>query len=282
MAYISSPDSPTPFEVEEDLLHYYVVDGVRLPPFCRGKLDDIANFTVREDDVWILSYPRAGGWIQDMVHLIHSEGGDILKADLSLEAVEDAIPFLEGPSPGLETLKNLPSPRCFKSHLPFRLLPRGVQDKQCKVIYVARNPKDVMCSFYDFHRTVQIIHYKGTFQQFYYRFMNSKLGYGCYFSHVKSWWNQRTHPSVFFLKYEDMHKEFKKTVIKMGEFLGQPLTSDKVLDVCAYWDEEAKYNRKEDRVGYWKYHFTIHINEKFEKLYPDKLKDSDLTFDFDL
>lgn len=38
----------------------------------------------------------------------------------------------------------------------------------------------------------------------------------------------------------------------------------------------------EDRVGYWKYHFTIHINEKFEKLYPDKLKDSDLTFDFDL
>lgn len=30
----------------------------------------------------------------------------------------------------------------------------------------------------------------------------------------------------------------------MGEFLGQPLTSDKVLDVCAYWDEEAKYNRK--------------------------------------
>lgn len=39
-------------------------------------------------------------------------------------------------------------------------------------------------------------------------------------------------------------KEFKKTVIKMGEFLGQPLTTDKMLDVCAYWDEEAKYNRK--------------------------------------
>ncbi|KAJ8031775.1 Sulfotransferase 4A1 [Holothuria leucospilota] len=59
MAYISSPDSPTPFEGDDELLHYYVVNGVRLPPFCRGKLGDIANFPVREDDVWILSYPRA-------------------------------------------------------------------------------------------------------------------------------------------------------------------------------------------------------------------------------
>ena len=60
MAQASSPESPNKLELEDDFMHYYVVDGVRLPPFCRGKSQDIAEFPVRSDDVWILSYPRAG------------------------------------------------------------------------------------------------------------------------------------------------------------------------------------------------------------------------------
>ena len=60
MAQISSPESPTKLEIEDDIMQYYVVDGVRLPPFCRGKMEEVINFPVREDDVWILSYPRAG------------------------------------------------------------------------------------------------------------------------------------------------------------------------------------------------------------------------------
>ncbi len=60
MAQVSSPDSPSKLDHDEDIMQYYVVDGVRLPPFCRGKMEEIINFPVREDDVWILSYPRAG------------------------------------------------------------------------------------------------------------------------------------------------------------------------------------------------------------------------------
>lgn len=60
MAQASSPESPNKLELEDDFMHYYVVDGVRLPPFCRGKIQDILEFPCRSDDVWILSYPRAG------------------------------------------------------------------------------------------------------------------------------------------------------------------------------------------------------------------------------
>ena len=71
-------------------------------------------------------------WLQDLIYLL-LEGGDLRKTDIRLETVEDAIPFLEAPSPGLETLKSLPSPRYIKSHLPYGLLPDGVKNKECKV-----------------------------------------------------------------------------------------------------------------------------------------------------
>ena len=41
--------------------------------------------------------------------------------------------------------------RVIKTHLPFELLPPNLADK-CKVIYVARNPKDVALSYYHFTR----------------------------------------------------------------------------------------------------------------------------------
>ncbi|XP_072045372.1 sulfotransferase 4A1-like [Amphiura filiformis] len=274
MAQVSSPE-----DHEEEIMQYYVVDGVRLPPFCRGKMEEIINFPVREDDVWILSYPRAGVWVTDLIFLI-LEGGDVSKADLSLETVEDNVPFLEAPSPGLETLKHLPSPRYIKSHLPYNLLPIEVREKMCKVVYLTRNPKDVMCSFYDFHRTVRMVNYKGTFAQFFYRFINNKLGYGSYFDHVVPWWNHRHDSNVYYLKYEDVKKDFMYAVQQLGEFLDHPTPHDTIQEIKDYWDDEPNYNRREDRVGFWKYYFTVHMNEKFDKLLPERMYDTDLEFEY--
>ncbi len=82
--------------------------------------------------VSLLHATPSGVWVTDLIYLI-LEGGDVSKADLSLETVEDNVPFLEAPCPGLETLKHLPSPRYIKSHLPYNLLPIGVREKMCKV-----------------------------------------------------------------------------------------------------------------------------------------------------
>ena len=46
----------------------------------------------------------------------------------------------------------LPSPRLLKSHLPYHLLPPDIIKKKAKIIYVARNPKDMAVSFYYFHQ----------------------------------------------------------------------------------------------------------------------------------
>lgn len=58
---------------------------------------------------------------------------DLLKTDIQMFSVARPQP------PGLETV-----PRVFKEHLPLHLLPDKI--KECKVIYLVRNPKDVVVS----------------------------------------------------------------------------------------------------------------------------------------
>lgn len=47
----------------------------------------------------------------------------------------------------LDNVNNLPSPRFLKSHLPLSMLSPRLLDT-CKVVYVARDPRDVAVSFY--------------------------------------------------------------------------------------------------------------------------------------
>lgn len=46
-----------------------------------------------------------------------------------------------------------------------------------QVIYMARNPKDLVVSYYQFHRSLRTMSYRGTFQEFCRRFMNDKRKY---------------------------------------------------------------------------------------------------------
>lgn len=43
-----------------------------------------------------------------------------------------------------------------------------------QVIYMARNPKDLVVAYYQFHRSLRTMSYRGTFQEFCRRFMNDK------------------------------------------------------------------------------------------------------------
>lgn len=65
---------------------------------------------------------------------------DLLKCEVPMYSVY--------PASYLDSLK---SPRIFKEHLPLHLLPDDV--RKCKVIYLVRNPKDVVVS-YQHHMTL--------------------------------------------------------------------------------------------------------------------------------
>ena len=66
MAESEAETPSTPIEFESK---YFEFDGVRLPPFCRGKMDDIANFSLRSSDIWIVTYPKSGKHTQPCTQL---------------------------------------------------------------------------------------------------------------------------------------------------------------------------------------------------------------------
>ncbi|CAL8405381.1 unnamed protein product [Arctogadus glacialis] len=215
MAESEAETPSTPIEFESK---YFEFDGVRLPPFCRGKMDDIANFSLRSSDIWIVTYPKSGtSLLQEVVYLV-SQGAD--PDEIGLMNIDEQLPVLEYPQPGLDIIQELTSPRLIKSHLPYRFLPAAMHSGEAKVIYMARNPKDLVVSYYQFHRSLRTMSYRGTFQEFCRRFMNDKLGYGSWFDHVQEFWEHRMDSNVLFLKYEDMYKDPGSLVEKLAGFLG--------------------------------------------------------------
>ncbi|KAJ7405577.1 sulfotransferase 4A1 isoform X2 [Willisornis vidua] len=95
-----TPSTPCEFESK-----YFEYNGVRLPPFCRGKMEEIANFPVRDSDVWIVTYPKSGtGLLQEVVYLV-SQGAD--PDEIGLMNIDEQLPVLEYPQPGLDIIKDL-------------------------------------------------------------------------------------------------------------------------------------------------------------------------------
>ncbi|KAG8438595.1 hypothetical protein GDO86_004963 [Hymenochirus boettgeri] len=203
--------------------------------------------------------------------------------------IDEQLPVLEYPQPGLDIIKELTSPRLIKSHLPYRFLPSDLHNGNSKVIYMARNPKDLVVSYYQFHRSLRTMSYRGTFQEFCRRFMNDKLGYGSWFDHVQEFWDHHLDSNVLFLKYEDLHKDLGTMVEQLVRFLG--VSYDKaqlestvehchlLIDQCCN-AEALPIGR--GRIGLWKDIFTVSMNEKFDFVYKQRMGKSDLTFDFNL
>ena len=106
------------------------------------------DWAPRTDDVFIASFPKSGTtWTQQVVRLIYSRGL-ILDSDPSLHAI---IPWLDDSEdlPDLSVVDSMTSPRVFKSHNPYHLLPRKLTESN-RLIYVTRGAKDTAVSMY-FH-----------------------------------------------------------------------------------------------------------------------------------
>ncbi|TRY71350.1 hypothetical protein DNTS_008129 [Danionella cerebrum] len=296
----SEVDTPsTPIEYESK---YFEHHGVRLPPFCRGKMDEIDNFSLRSSDIWIVTYPKSGtSLLQEVVYLV-SQGAD--PDEIGLMNIDEQLPVLEYPQPGLEIIQELTSPRLIKSHLPYRFLPSAMHNGEGKVIYMARNPKDLVVSYYQFHRSLRTMSYRGTFQEFCRRFMNDKLGYGSWFEHVQEFWEHRMDSNVLFLKYEDMYKrswrawwraatnssssavilKLSPSAVCMESWLAIMMKHlsaySRGLFNISTDEMEKRQMGAEGRVGLWKDIFTVSMNEKFDAIYRQKMAKSDLNFDF--
>ena len=77
-----------------------------------------------------------------------------------------------------------------------------------QIVYVYRNVKDVMVSYYHFHISdpSKLIDRLGSFDDFAERFMADRVANTPYFANLHSYWSRRHQPNVFLLSYEQLEK----------------------------------------------------------------------------
>ena len=273
----------------------YVLNGLVLPKFIKQEdLDKLKDLALRDDDVWIVTYPKAGTtWTQYIVHLIHNGGIDDGKK------ISEAVPWIEtGTSDAPVTAEDLTPPRAFKSHMPYERMPCGLPNATpCKYIYVARNPKDLATSFYHHYHAY---HAPGIeWKEFLEYFLVGKVEFGDYFDHILGWWAHRDDDNVLFIKFEDLKRDPVTTITQIATFMGYSHLSQEVMkdiaektafdkmqsnDTVNYsWsssrrDSQAPPFMRKGAIGDWKTQFSAEDIQRLDKVCHDRLTGTGLTF----
>ena len=100
------------------------------------------------------------------------------------------------------------------------------------MIYVARNPKDVVVSF--FHHYRHIVGYEGTQEDFTEAFLHDQVIYAPFNDHVLDFWKLRDQPNILFLFYEDMKTDMGQMIKEAMKFLGKNFSQEEVNKLCKH------------------------------------------------
>ncbi|CAL4122058.1 unnamed protein product, partial [Meganyctiphanes norvegica] len=270
------------------------------------------NFKFNSDDVVIVTQPKCGTtWTQEIVWCMRN--------NLDFQAAEEKAlwiraPFLEFDAikpvemtvikPVLDALqsagvksnvgeeylsvaKSIPGPRTIKTHLPFSLLPPDLLDT-CKVIYVARNPRDACVSYYHHQRLIKCSEYVGDFPTFLDFWCRDLMLQGPYWAHVEEGWSRREHPNMLFMFYEDMKLNINEQTNCLNTFLGTNLSQAQLQKVVNFTDvgsmkkrtnikdlfkimsgnrpstTDENYQVGKGTTGDWKNYITPQLDSKFD------------------
>ncbi|XP_022125298.2 sulfotransferase 1E1 [Pieris rapae] len=306
-------------------------DSVRVGPkryVVSSTFRDLAstfyNFELRSDDIFLLGFPRSGTTrCQESIWLLNNnldyeksksividERCPLLDLDmqfstpLSLEYSEfqnkGTKHSLKKTVSPLKSLPKAPSPRFIKSHLPLSLLPPNLLDTT-KVVYIARDPRDVTVSYY--YLMKRMLPYDIGFEKFWGAFRDDKIFLTPIFEHIKEAWEQRDHPNMFFLTYEGMSKDVASTLRQMSEFFGKKYSEEEIRGLCEHLSfDKFKTNKsvngeqtvlktvdiindsdcafiRRGKVGGWEDYFNSEqLKESAERWMSENLVGTDLPF----
>uniref|UniRef100_H3DKN0 Sulfotransferase n=1 Tax=Tetraodon nigroviridis TaxID=99883 RepID=H3DKN0_TETNG len=286
--------------VREELFDF---QGVPMINCFSSNWEKVQSFQARPDDILIATYPKAGTtWVSYILDLLYF-GQSSLERQTSIPIYE-RVPFMESAFPSMDTggidlLEKLPtSPRLIKTHFPVQFVPKSFWEQNCKIVYVARNAKDNVVSYFHFDRMNQIQPEPGDWNTFLHNFMTGKVTFGSWYDHVKGWWEKKqAYSNIHYMFYEDLIEDLGREVDRLSSFLGlSPSAEEKENILTGAKFDNMKKNKmtnystvllmdhkvspfmRKGKVGDWKNLFTEAQNKEFDQDYKQKMKNTTLQF----
>jgi len=249
-----------------------------LPTSYERFAESYLSFKFRPSDVVVLTYPKCGTtWTQEtvwtMLHnpdldhpgaskdlmerspfiefdtigsLLVDKNGD--RPDL-VEALASLAPHAI-PSDGvhLQLAQHCPDRRVIKTHLPLSLLPADMLDT-CKVIYVTRNPRDLVASFLHHNRLLMVHDFRGTDEEFVRHFCDGNVTYGDYAGHIEEVLEKKGNKNLLFVTFEEMKKDHYSAVKRLNDFLSAGLSEEQMQNVVSRSSFKEMKSRMDSRIA---------------------------------
>ncbi|XP_033739099.1 sulfotransferase 4A1-like [Pecten maximus] len=269
-----------------------------IPGNVGDHLEKQVTLPFRPDDVLLCTFLKSGThWVFNITRMIQMKTLQY-KSHMAMVEYED-----------IGILDNVKSPRLFATHLTYPFIPKAAKEGQIKLIYVLRNPKDVVCSFYTYLSQLRNSSYIGNFDGFLKAFLTEEIiscG-GSWFTHTREWNSaicENPDLKILILRYECLKKNLYPNLVKIANFL--EVNHDetflrKVEHAVSFENlkkehatkagENKVYEHRADKgrlpvynkgiVGNWKNVFTVTQNEAFDVVYKEKMCDMGVNLEFD-
>ncbi|KAC9826157.1 hypothetical protein E3N88_45205 [Mikania micrantha] len=260
------------------------------------------TFKAHPTDIYLATLPKSGTtWLKALVFALVNRNqytyNCLSTHPLLVSNPHNCLPFIE-----TEIFRNTPtyvnghSPRLFATHIPYTSLPRSILDSGCRLVYLCRNPKDVLVSMFHFANKLRDKS-RGlmTIAEAFDLFSKGVMPTGPYWDHVKGYHKAE---NVFFLTYEDLKKDTVNNVKRLAKFVGHPFTEEEEADgavqgiirLCSF-ESLREVNKhgylrddipndaffREGKVGDWTNHLTDEMSRILDEITEEKFYGLDIS-----
>ncbi|KAL6108870.1 uncharacterized protein ACO6RY_12125 [Pungitius sinensis] len=284
---------------EEKYMRY---NGLMLPTLTHSpeSLKFAHEFAFKDEDVVAAVYPKSGTiWMQEILPLVLN-GGD--PTPVKTIPNWDRVPWLEETRLAV-VVDEMKSPRGLVTHFPYFLMPPSFHASKAKVIYVMRNPKDIVVSSYYFHKMAEFLEKPGTFDEFMEKFLEGRVLFGKWTDHVKGWMGTDLGDRIMYITYEEMVQDLPAALRRISGFLGRNLSEEVIQNIAeqcsfttmkkntmsnfsmvpkVYMNSDTSPFLRKGVVGDWKKHFSPEQLARFTSAIRKELEGENLSLPWSL
>jgi aryl sulfotransferase len=246
------------------------------------------DFAFRDDDIVISTYAKSGTtWMQQIVAQLLFRGDPNLEVaemspwlDLRVPPKDVKLPVVEG-----QTHR-----RFIKTHLPVDAL---VFSPKARYIYIGRDGRDVVWSFYNHHANANATWYAALndtpgrvgppigpppadIRQYWREWLDQDgHPWWPFWENIASWWAIRDLPNVLFVHFESLKRDMRSEMRRIATFLDIPIDESRwprIVEYCSFdWMKQNATKSVPLGGAFWDAGAQVFINKGVNGRWRDTL-----------